>query len=44
MCHEAMEAGTEVLEMPCKHCYHEGCITSWLSEVSWGWSLTFQHS
>eukprot|EP00891_Asterochloris_glomerata_P008885 jgi/Astpho2/8885/Aster-05515 len=32
VCHEAMEAGTEVLEMPCKHCYHEGCITSWLSE------------
>lgn len=33
VCHDRMEENSEVLELPCQHCYHEDCITSWLKDV-----------
>ena len=33
VCHDGMEEGLEVIELPCQHCYHEDCITAWLKEV-----------
>lgn len=33
VCHDGMEEGSEVVELPCQHCYHEDCITAWLKEV-----------
>ncbi len=34
VCHDGMEEGLEVVELPCHHCYHEDCITAWLKDVS----------
>ena len=34
VCHDEFTAGEEVLQLPCQHCYHEGCIKPWLTEVS----------
>jgi len=34
VCHDGMEEGLEVVELPCQHCYHEDCITAWLKDVS----------
>lgn len=34
VCHDSMEEGAEVVELPCQHCYHEDCITAWLKDVS----------
>ena len=34
VCHDSLEEGTEVVELPCQHCYHEECITAWLKDVS----------
>ncbi|KXZ53849.1 hypothetical protein GPECTOR_6g767 [Gonium pectorale] len=33
VCHDAFEAGGEVVELPCRHCFHEGCIMPWLQQV-----------
>ncbi|GAX83157.1 hypothetical protein CEUSTIGMA_g10583.t1 [Chlamydomonas eustigma] len=32
VCHETFEGGHQVLELPCKHCFHEDCILPWLKE------------
>ncbi|DBB02018.1 TPA: hypothetical protein ACH3X1_000600 [Trebouxia sp. C0004] len=32
VCHDGMEEGLEVVELPCQHCYHEDCITAWLKD------------
>ncbi|EFJ40020.1 hypothetical protein VOLCADRAFT_100265 [Volvox carteri f. nagariensis] len=32
VCHDAFEAGGEVVELPCRHCFHEDCIMPWLQE------------
>ena len=34
VCHDGMDEGIEVVELPCLHCYHEECITAWLKDVS----------
>lgn len=30
VCHDAYDAGAEVVELPCSHCFHEDCISPWL--------------
>lgn len=30
VCHDDYEEGTTVVELPCTHCFHEGCIMPWL--------------
>jgi len=32
ICMDAVEAGTEVAELPCKHWFHFECISAWLGE------------
>jgi hypothetical protein len=34
VCHEEFTAGAEVLQLPCRHCFHETCLLPWLQEVS----------
>lgn len=43
VCHDSMEEGVEVVELPCQHCYHEDCITAWLKDVS-GFANYFESS
>lgn len=33
VCHDKYTENEEVLELPCQHCYHEGCILPWLEQV-----------
>ncbi|KAK9814583.1 hypothetical protein WJX72_008201 [[Myrmecia] bisecta] len=30
VCHDEFAEGGEVVQLPCKHCYHEDCIIPWL--------------
>ncbi|GLI71449.1 hypothetical protein VaNZ11_016664 [Volvox africanus] len=32
VCHDAFEHGAEVVELPCRHCFHEDCIMPWLRQ------------
>lgn len=41
VCHDGMEEGAEVVELPCQHCYHEECITAWLKDVSFCYSAAY---
>lgn len=34
VCQDEFQEGAEVVELPCSHCYHEGCIMPWLETVS----------
>lgn len=36
VCHEDFEIGTEVVQLPCRHCFHEVCLLPWLRTVSLG--------
>ncbi len=36
VCHDAFETGGEVVELPCRHCFHEDCILPWLRQVGGG--------
>ncbi|GFH14648.1 RING-type domain-containing protein, partial [Haematococcus lacustris] len=29
-----MASGEEVMQLPCRHCFHEGCITPWLEQCN----------
>jgi hypothetical protein len=33
VCHEDFVAGCEVVQLPCRHCFHEHCLTPWLQQV-----------
>jgi len=33
VCHDEFVAGAEVMQLPCRHCFHESCLLPWLSEV-----------
>ncbi|GIL91399.1 hypothetical protein Vretimale_17791 [Volvox reticuliferus] len=33
VCHDAFKPGGEVVELPCRHCFHEDCIMPWLRQV-----------
>jgi hypothetical protein len=35
VCHDPLEPGKEVVQLPCQHCFHEDCVMPWLAEVSW---------
>jgi hypothetical protein len=37
VCHEGLQPGTVVVELPCKHCFHEECLLPWFQEVRRGW-------
>ena len=30
VCHDSYEEGDMVVQLPCKHCFHEDCILAWL--------------
>ncbi|KAL6754614.1 hypothetical protein V8C86DRAFT_1812096, partial [Haematococcus lacustris] len=32
VCLDSMASGEEVMQLPCRHCFHEGCITPWLEQ------------
>lgn len=34
VCHDDFEAGAEVMQLPCKHCFHQDCLLPWLDAVS----------
>jgi hypothetical protein len=40
VCHDEFGAGEEVLQLPCLHCFHGGCIKPWLDEVGGCWRET----
>lgn len=33
VCHDEFVSGCEVLQLPCRHCFHEHCLAPWLMEV-----------
>ena len=33
ICHELLERGHALLELECKHCYHDDCIRAWLGRA-----------
>ena len=34
VCHDDFDEGTEVMQLPCKHCFHQDCLLPWLEAVS----------
>ena len=34
VCKDVFKLDEEVKKLPCKHYFHEGCITPWLKKVS----------
>ena len=34
VCHDDFEEGTEIVQLPCKHCFHQDCLLPWLEAVS----------
>ncbi len=34
VCHDDFSEGTEVVQLPCKHCFHQDCLLPWLEAVS----------
>lgn len=33
VCHDEFEGGAEVMQLPCKHCFHQDCLLPWLDTV-----------
>ena len=33
VCRDEYQAGGEVVQLPCRHCFHEECIMPWLEQV-----------
>ena len=33
VCHDDFQEGGEVLQLPCKHCFHQDCLMPWLESV-----------
>ena len=34
VCQEEFKENEEIIEMPCKHGFHQSCLLTWLKEVN----------